>query len=576
MAIENPEVQDSKNTQNAKLNINENSYDVDEMRGWLSEPESQVIQVESQNQNENCVNLSDDGDDSVEIALVINKTTQKDHDKNNYSANDIESEEENTEEYRKISTKIKEDKRIQKNIEKMYNQGVESRDKWRDEIIDSFLDNQHISDEAGIIKWQQKFRWYDEVHRINREIFGNEEFLPNQLEIINATKWRRDVIALIPTGGGKSLTFQLPSLTEIGFTIVVMPLLSLIEDQMQAMGKIGVKSFFFSGSGKHKRFLEDLSKNKLDDLKLIYLTPEKLLSWDSLLNCLDHLYRQRLIQRFVIDEAHCISQWGKDFRTDYLGLKMIKKRFKATPILALTAVATEEVRKEIKSSLRLPGETVFFLSSFNRPNLHYEVKHSKWWKDIIKDITNLLKNKFCNQSGIIYWPTKKEWELLADDLTQNYGILWATYHASMKDDERRTVQFKWMDNEIKVIIATIAFGMGINKKDVRFVIHYKLPKSLENYIQECGRAGRDRKIANWIMYYSYWKIMHYLKCNIESCISLKIYLMGLTTIFLRFFLSILQILKWFILCNFHKWILIFCVNIICSIWWIRIIFIAFH
>ncbi|CAI2382211.1 unnamed protein product [Moneuplotes crassus] len=415
---------------------------------------------------------------------------------------DIISDTEDNEEYQKVSKFLKEKKQYEENIHQQYTANLEVHEDWNDETVDYHLEHSDLPD-SNLEKWKRDFRWNQDIIDTNKKVFKNDSFLPCQKEIINATKARRDVIGLIPTGGGKSLTFQLPGLTEKGFTIVVMPLLSLIEDQMQAMKKIGVKCFFFSGSKGHQKFLKDLGSNNLGDQKLIYITPEKLVNCFELLDTLDHLYMQRLIQRFVIDEAHCVVQWGNDFRRDYLGLKKIRRRFEEVPILALTAVATKKVSDEIIEQLNMSANTVKIKSSSNRPNLYYEVKHVKCCKDIIKDILKLLNSKFKDQSGIIYCATRKECDELAVKLYQEHKVACAPYHSNMSEKDRKSVQSMWMEDEIKVIVATIAFGMGINKNNVRFVIHYKLPKSLENYMQECGRAGRDQKPAHCMLYYSY-------------------------------------------------------------------------
>jgi RecQ family ATP-dependent DNA helicase len=448
--------------------------------------------------------LSNESDtDSGEIEFIVESKVTPKKPRTEWISINIESEDEETnEEYHQITLKQQESKKFQKQIESLYSDDLEWHQKWLNDNVDSHITHMDFSD-GDIRKWQQDFRWAKEIARVNKEVFQNEEFLPKQLEVINATKWRKDVIAIVPTGGGKSLTFQLPAVTEEGFWVVIMPLLSLINDQMQHMAKIGVGSFFFSGTGRHKGFLEGMYKNKMNGVKIIYITPEKLLSWEDLLRCLDFWHRKRLIQRFVVDEAHCVSQWGKDFRRDYLGLKKLRKRYPEVPILALSAVATKDVRLEIHKYLKMQENTVVFVASSNRPNLFYEVKQMSSTKEIMKDMLTLLTTKFFGQSGIIYCSTKKECDQLSSDLLINHNIPCASYHANMWDKDRNEVQHLWMNNEIRIIIATIAFGMGINKGDVRFVIHYKLPKSIENYMQEWGRAGRDRKLAHWVLYYSF-------------------------------------------------------------------------
>ena len=234
---------------------------------------------------------------------------------------------------------------------------------------------------------------------------------------------------------------QLPSLTEIGFTII-MPLLSLIEDQMQAMKKKWSSISFSLDLGTQKVSWWSIKK-LAKRLKVNLYYSRETIFLRNVTELIRSLIQSKINSKIFIDEAHWITQWSKNFKTNYLGLKMIKKKFKAIPVLALTAVPTEKVRMEIKDSLRLPGETVFFISSFNRSNLHYEVKHMKWWKDIINDSTYLLKNKLYDKSGIIYWLTKKEWEILAEDLFKNmefYVVLIKLVWRMMKKE----IQFKWI------------------------------------------------------------------------------------------------------------------------------------
>ncbi|GFS08349.1 Bloom syndrome protein homolog, partial [Elysia marginata] len=235
--------------------------------------------------------------------------------------------------------------------------------------------------------------------------------------------------------------------------------------------------------------------------KMLYVTPEKLSASEKLLNCLDSLYKRQLLTRFVIDEAHCVSHWGHDFRPDYKKLYVLRQRYPGVPMMALTATATPRVRKDIIHQLGMTSPK-WFMQSFNRPNLKYTVQNKKP-SCTTSDIIEMIKTKFHNDSGIVYCLSRKECDSVATEL-QQAGIQAESYHAGLDDSSRARVQERWLsDDNCKVICATIAFGMGIDKSDVRFVIHYSLPKSVEGYYQEAGRAGRDGVLSYCILFYSY-------------------------------------------------------------------------
>ena len=284
---------------------------------------------------------------------------------------------------------------------------------------------------------------------------------------------QNDVFGCMPTGGGKSLTFQLPALLTKGVTIVIMPLVSLISDQMIQMRELGIRAEALSakkGFKKQQEIFARILDQDPERAKILYLTPEKFSLSKYIFNQLEFLYQKGLIERFVIDEAHCVSQWGHEFRADYLELKKIKSSFPGIPVLALTATATESVRIDIIKQLKMAPDTLYFQSSFNRPNLFYQIRPKGRKRDMLKNIVGLIKTRFPGQTGLVYCQSVKNTQDLAFYL-KSQGIDAGCYNSKMKDNEKNRVQEDWMNGKVKVIVATIAFGMGINKSDVRFVIH---------------------------------------------------------------------------------------------------------
>jgi bloom syndrome protein len=354
--------------------------------------------------------------------------------------------------------------------------------------------------------------WSKDVKKALKERFKLDGFRWHQLEAINATLSGQDAFVLMPTGGGKSLCYQLPAVVQSGktkgVTIVVSPLLSLMKDQVRHLTNLHIRAATVNGETNtaDKRVIVNSLKERFPEqhIQLLYVTPEMMGKNDHMLSIFDGLYQKKKLARIVIDEAHCVSQWGHDFRPDYVGLSSVRQRFPNVPIMALTATATKNVKIDVMHNLRM-GKCPEFTQSFNRPNLYYEVRKKTKGKpqETLEEIAQLILKEYKGQCGIIYTLSKKDCEELASKLWTQYRIKAFHFHAGMEAKEKNDTQLQWQTGEIQVVVATIAFGMGIDKANVRFVIHHKIPKSLEGYYQETGRAGRDGKKSGCYLFYGY-------------------------------------------------------------------------
>ncbi len=336
------------------------------------------------------------------------------------------------------------------------------------------------------------------LHAKLKEVFGFEKFRPNQEEIINCILSGQDTLAIMPTGGGKSICFQLPALLFQGITIVISPLIALMKDQVDGLKANGIEACYINSSQTEDERQFYIERLKSNAIKLVYIAPESL-------SFLDNLFNSLTISLIAIDEAHCISAWGHDFRPAYTNLGYLKNRFPSTPILALTATADKATRKDISDQLNLINPKIF-VASFDRKNLSLEVRPAL---DRVKQIIDFIQEK-PNESGIVYCLSRKTTEELAEKL-QKKGVNAKAYHAGLDTKIRSKTQDEFINDDCQVVCATIAFGMGIDKSNVRWVIHYNLPKNIEGYYQEIGRAGRDGLPSETVLFESYGDVIQLQK-----------------------------------------------------------------
>ncbi|MBD2570989.1 DNA helicase RecQ [Anabaena lutea] len=340
---------------------------------------------------------------------------------------------------------------------------------------------------------------YPNLEKALKYHFGYDQFRPGQRQIIEDALHNRDLMVVMPTGGGKSLCFQLPALLKPGLTVVVSPLIALMQDQVEALRNNNISATFLNSSlNAYKvRSREEAIMN--GKVKLLYVAPERLIS-ERFLPLLDVVKEKVGISTFAIDEAHCVSEWGHDFRPEYRQLRLLRKRYPDVPTVALTATATDRVRADIIEQLGLKQPSIH-IASFNRQNLYYEVRSKS--KRAYAELLEIVREN--EGSGIIYCLTRKK----VDELTfklQNDKVSALPYHAGLSDDERSKNQTRFIRDDVRVMVATIAFGMGINKPDVRFVVHFDLPRNLESYYQESGRAGRDDEPSRCTLFFNYGDI----------------------------------------------------------------------
>ena len=326
----------------------------------------------------------------------------------------------------------------------------------------------------------------DDILHVLNQTWGHTAFRPLQEDIIRAVLAGQDVLALLPTGGGKSICFQVPALARDGLCLVISPLIALMKDQVENLRKRGIKAEAVYAGMSHQEIDQTLDNCVYGPVKFLYVSPERLLT---------DMFRARVgkmkVSLLAVDEAHCLSQWGYDFRPPYLRIAELRELLPGVPCIALTATATEKVRQDIVENLRFRSGHQVFQQSFARPNLSYSVLATE---DKLRRLLEVVRGVGVGKTSIVYARTRRQTEDTAAYL-QQHGLRAAAYHAGLLSDQRTRIQQDWMQNKVHCIVATNAFGMGIDKPDVRLVVHLEAPDTLEAYYQEAGRAGRDEKYA---------------------------------------------------------------------------------
>ncbi|EGV63732.1 ATP-dependent DNA helicase [Yamadazyma tenuis ATCC 10573] len=443
-------------------------------------------------------------DNDLELDNDFITTQLNDERELNYEVIEISDDEEGVSDLGGHTTFVKPEKTSQKARKPAYDEFDEFDDEFADDVVEM-----GITTSIDIIREQQNRYpgcepYIKEIYSVLNKKFKLQNFRSNQFEAIISLLQGRDVFVLMPTGGGKSLCYQLPSLIKIGarnqgVTIVISPLISLMQDQVQHLKNKNIKAGMINSKIEYSEKKQIIDLFKTAQLDLVYLSPEMVNSSAQIQRIIKQLYDTKQLNKVIVDEAHCISSWGHDFRPDYKAMSIFRQNYPDIPIMALTATANDKVRLDILHLLNMKSPKVF-KQSFNRINLYYEIRMKK--AGFVEDIRDTILAKYKNQTGIIYCHSKQSCEQISMKLNQ-FGIESAFYHAGMSTEDRFEVQDSWQQERLRVICATIAFGMGIDKPNVRFVIHSFLPRNLEGYYQETGRAGRDGLHSDCIMYYSY-------------------------------------------------------------------------